>query len=62
MKEDIENCSLMSNYRDCRPEHSSLFSNHSLADKTSKKKLTTNPNSLSITKTLQERENSKRQI
>jgi hypothetical protein len=54
MNVDIENSSLMSNYKDCRPPGEfSLFSNKSLAEKTAgKKKAVNDHNSLSINKTI----------
>jgi len=72
MNEDIENNSLMANYKDCRPadfNNNSLFSNSTIAEhsnKTGKKGINglaamgNNTNSLSINKTMHEKELSKK--
>jgi hypothetical protein len=70
MNDDIENNSLMANYKDCRPgefnSSSSLFSNTTIAESKAGKKgihlKGNDTNTLSINKTVQEKDNAKRLI
>ena len=70
MNDDIENNSLMANYKDCRPadfnSHNSLFTNSTIAEsKAGKKGIHLKPNdtnTLSINKTVQEKDHAKRLI
>ena len=70
MNDDIENNSLMANYKDCRPadfnSHSSLFTNTTIAESKAGKKgihvKANDTNTLSINKTVQEKDNAKRLI
>ncbi len=72
MNDDIENNSLMANYKDCRPgefnSHSSLFTNTTIAESKVGKKGKIgkfgagDTNTLSINKTVQEKDNAKRLI
>ena len=60
MNDDIENNSLMANYKDCRPgefnSHSSLFTNTTIAESKAGKKVihlkANDTNTLSINKTV----------
>ena len=63
MNDDIENSSLHSNFKDCRPVEGgqSLFTNSTIADSKKTKALKAGQqSSLAINKTAQERENAKR--
>lgn len=70
MNDDIENNSLMANYKDCRPaDFNSLFSNSTIAEQSATKggkkgikSIAVGNNSLSINKTLQEKEHSKKAL
>ena len=68
MNDNIENNSLMGNFKDCRPadfQGSSLFTNSTIADAKTKKAIQgkhSDTNTLSINKTVQEKDNAKRAL